>query len=75
MRVSSDGVTIDELVAAAKNAIITTGMSSTDADRDRRVTSIQLTLKVVATIGIGGGMDLRAIYRHATQDRRVGNPT
>lgn len=62
MRVSSDGVTIDELVAAVKNAIITTGMSSTDADRDLRVTSIQLTLKVVATIGIGGGMDFRVPF-------------
>jgi hypothetical protein len=37
-------------------------MSSTDADQDLRVTSIQLTLKVVATIGIGGGMDFRVPF-------------
>lgn len=62
MRVSSDGVEIDELVAAVKNAISMAGMSSTDADRDLRVASIQLVLKVVATIGIGGGLDFRVPF-------------
>ena len=62
MRVSSDGVAIDELVAAVKNAIIVAGMSSTDADRDLMVASIQLTLKVVATVGTGGGLDFRVPF-------------
>lgn len=62
MRVSSDGVAIDELVAAVKKAIIVAGMSSTDADRDLRVASIQLTLKVVATVGTGGGLDFRVPF-------------
>ena len=62
MRVSSDGVAIDELVAVVKNAIIIAGMSSTDADRDLRVTSIQLILKVVATVGTGGGLDFRVPF-------------
>jgi hypothetical protein len=62
MKVSSSGVAIDELVTAVKNAISTAGMSSTDADRDLRVASIRLTLNVVATVGIGGGLDFRVPF-------------
>lgn len=62
MRVSSDGVAIDDLVAAVKNAIIAAGISSADADRDLRVASIQLTLQVVAAVGAGGGLDFRVPF-------------
>lgn len=62
MKVSSNGVAIDELVAAVKNAIRMAGISSTDPDRDLRVASIQLTLNVVATVGAGGGLDFRVPF-------------
>jgi hypothetical protein len=62
MKVSSNGVAIDELVTAVKNAISMAGISSTDADRDLRIASIQLILNVVATAGAGGGLDFRVPF-------------
>jgi hypothetical protein len=62
MKLSSDGVDTDELIGAVKNAIIITAISSTDADRDLQVASIQLILKVVATVNTGGGLDFRVPF-------------
>jgi Trypsin-co-occurring domain 2 len=62
MKVSSDGVPVDELVDAVKNAIVTASLSSADTGRDLRVASIQLTLRVVATVSAGGGLEFRVPF-------------
>lgn len=59
MRVSDDGVPIQELIDTIKQAIKTANVSSTDVDRDLRVGSVRLTLNAVATRSLGGGLDFR----------------
>ncbi|KOX08660.1 trypco2 family protein [Micromonospora profundi] len=59
MDVTDDSVPVDELVSAVQNAVKRAGISSTDADRDLRVASVQLTLSAVATTKLGGGLDFR----------------
>jgi hypothetical protein len=59
MRVSENGVAIQDLIETIKQAIKTANMSSTDLDRDLRVGSMQLTLNAVATRSLGGGLDFR----------------
>lgn len=59
MDVTGTGVPVDEVVAAVKDAIKLAGISSTDSDRDLRVSSIQLVLNAIATVKAGGGVDFR----------------
>ena len=59
MDVIDYGVPVDELVAAVKDAVKQAGISTTDAGRDLRISSVQLTLNVVATTKLGGGLDFR----------------
>lgn len=59
MNVSDDGIPVDDLVVAVKNAIKLANISSTNSDRDLRVASAQLTLHAVATATGGGGIDFR----------------
>jgi hypothetical protein len=59
MDVTDDGVAINDLVVVVKNVIKLANMSSTDADRDLRVTSVQLVLHAIATVSAGGGLDFR----------------
>lgn len=56
MRVTDDGVPVQDLVAAIKEAIKTANVSSTDADRDLRVGSVRLVLHTIATRSSGGSI-------------------
>lgn len=59
MDVTDEGVAINELVTVVKNVIKLASISSTDAARDLRVGSVQLTLHAIATVTAGGGLDFR----------------
>jgi len=59
VRVSENGVAIPDLIGMVKQAIKTANVSNTDLSRDLRVSAVQLTLNVVATSSLGGGMDFR----------------
>jgi len=56
MQVTEDGVPVQELIAAVKDAIKTANVSSTNADRDLRVGSVRLVLHTIATRSSGGGL-------------------
>jgi hypothetical protein len=57
VRVTDEGVPIQDLIEAVKQAIKTASVSSTDLDRDLRVGSVRLSLNVVAVRSLGGGLD------------------
>jgi hypothetical protein len=57
MQVTEDGVPVQDLVAAVKEAIKTASVSSTDADRDLRVGSVRLILHTIATRSSGGSLN------------------
>ena len=59
MKVTDDEVAIDDLIATIKAAIVAAGISETRADRDLRVSAIELTLNTVATRRAGGGVEFR----------------
>jgi NTP-dependent ternary system trypsin peptidase co-occuring protein len=59
MNVDDNSVAIDELVSAVKDAIREADISVSDAGRDLRVATIDLSLKAVATTKAGGGLDFR----------------
>jgi hypothetical protein len=59
MDVSQDGATIDDVIGAVKDAVKIAGISSTDDDRDLRITSVRLKLNTVASVSTGGGIDFR----------------
>lgn len=62
MRVTDDGVPVDQLIDVIKNTIKLTGMSNTDTDRDLRVTSVQVKLHTVAVRTVGGKLDFRVPF-------------
>jgi len=57
MRVTPDGVAVEDLVAAVKKAVKLAGLSTTDTGRDLRVTAIQLSLATVASVTGGGKLE------------------
>lgn len=59
MHVTESGVPVQELIDTVKRAIKAASLSNTDADRDLRVVSMELTLHAVATHSLGGGLDFR----------------
>ena len=59
MRVTEDGVSIQDLIATIKEAIKTASVSNADLDRDVRVGSVQIILNAVATRSLGGGVEFR----------------
>jgi hypothetical protein len=59
VRVTEDGVPIQELIETIKQAIKTASVSSSDVDRDLRVGSVRIILNAVATRSLGGGVDFR----------------
>jgi hypothetical protein len=59
VNVAGAGVPIQDLIETVKRAIKAANLSSTDTDRDLRVGSVGLTLHVVATRLLGGGLDFR----------------
>lgn len=56
MRVTEQGVPIQELIQSVKHAIKKASLSTTDTDRDLRVSSIHLTLHAIATRSLGGSL-------------------
>lgn len=62
MRVTEDGVPIQELIATIKQAIKMANVSNADLDRDVRVGSVQIILNTVATRSLGGGVDFRVPF-------------
>jgi Trypsin-co-occurring domain 2 len=59
MDVTDDSVPVTELIETVKESIKAANVSSANADRDLRVSSVSLTLNVVATRSYGGGVDFR----------------
>ena len=53
------GIPVDQLIDAIKRAIKAASISVTDPGRDLAVTAVTLRLAVVATRGLGGGLDFR----------------
>lgn len=62
MKVAEDGVPVSDVIAAVKQAIKTASLSSTDTDRDLRVSSVRLILQAVATRSLGGGVNFRVPF-------------
>jgi hypothetical protein len=60
--VSANGVMVDEVIGAVKNAIKLAGISARDGSRDLAVSSVQLTLHTVASYTAGGGVDFRVPF-------------
>ena len=55
MRVTDEGVPVQDLIEAVKQAIKAANVSSSAADRDLRIDSVRLLLHAVATRAYGGG--------------------
>ncbi|AEV84129.1 hypothetical protein ACWT_3106 [Actinoplanes sp. SE50] len=75
MKTTDDGVRVEDLIAAVKNAIDEANISTTDPSRDLRVSKVDLTLSVVASRHGGAGLELKvpvigtklgARYQHGT---------
>lgn len=62
MQITDDGVPVDVLIDAVKDAIQTASISATDPGRDLRVTAVHLTLNTVAASTAGGGVELRVPF-------------
>lgn len=62
MDVPDGGVPVEDVVGAVKNAIRTAGISAASGDRDLRVTEIRLSLRTVAALTVGGGVDFRVPF-------------
>ncbi|GAA3950937.1 trypco2 family protein [Actinoplanes auranticolor] len=59
MRTIDDGVRIADFITAIKDAVREANISAADADRDLRVSKVDLTLSVVASRDGGAGIELR----------------
>jgi Trypsin-co-occurring domain 2 len=57
MRVTEDGVPVQDVIAAVKLAIKEANISATDKNRDLRVSSVKLVLHALATRTAGGGLN------------------
>jgi len=62
MKVTDEGVPLDELIEAVKSSVTRAGISRASQDPDFRVTSVQLILKVVAASTSGGSLDFRVPF-------------
>lgn len=56
MKVTEDGVPVQDVIAAVKLAIKEANVSATEEGRDLRVDSVKLVLHALATRTIGGGL-------------------
>ena len=59
MRVTDQGVPVDELIRIVKDSVQAAGVSRTSQTRDLQVTSVRLILEVVASRTAGGRLDFR----------------
>jgi len=62
MRVTDEGVPIQELIGTIQRAIKIANVSNTDPGRDVRVGTVQVVLNTVATRSLGGGVDFRVPF-------------
>lgn len=56
MKVTEDGIPVQDVIAAVKLAIKEANVSATDEGRDLRVDSVKLILHALATRTLGGGL-------------------
>lgn len=56
MKVTEDGIPVQDVIAAVKLAIKEANVSATDEGRDLRVASVKLILHALATRTLGGGL-------------------
>ena len=74
MRVTDQGVPVDELIRVVKDSVQAAGVSRTSQARDLQVTSVRLILEVVASKTAGGRLDFRVpVHRDEAPRRRHGN--
>jgi NTP-dependent ternary system trypsin peptidase co-occuring protein len=66
VKVTGEGVPVESLVAVVKDAVRRGGVSSRAGDGGLRVSSVQLTLRVVAASGTGGGLSFRVPFTGMT---------
>jgi len=59
MRVTDQGVPVDELIRVVKDSVLAAGVSRASQTRDLQVTSVRLILEVVASKTAGGRLDFR----------------
>lgn len=59
MKVTDQGVPVDELIRVVKDSVQAAGVSSSSQTRDLQVTSVRLILEVVASKTAGGRLDFR----------------
>ena len=59
MRVTDQGVPVDELIRVVKDSVQAAGVSRASENRDLQVTSVRLILDVVASKTSGGRLDFR----------------
>ena len=59
MQVIDDGVRVDSLISVVKESVRRGGVSKVSGRGDLQVSSVQLTLRVMATRTVGGGLNLR----------------
>jgi hypothetical protein len=59
LRVTDQGVPVDELIRVVKDSVQAAGVSRTSQTRDLQVTSVRLALEVVASKTAGGRLDFR----------------
>ena len=59
MQVIDGGVPVDSLISVVKESVKRGGVSKVSGRGDLRVSSVQLTLRVMATRTVGGGLNLR----------------
>lgn len=57
MKVTEDGVPVQDVITAVKLAIKEANVSATDEGRDLRVDSVKLVLHALATRTVGGGLN------------------
>ena len=57
MKVTEDGVPVQDVIAAVKLAIKEANVSATDEGRDLRVESVRLIVHALATRTVGGGLN------------------
>jgi hypothetical protein len=62
VKVTADGVPVDELISVVKNSVKRGGVSRTSDSTDLRVGSVQLILEVVATRSAGGSLRFRVPF-------------
>jgi Trypsin-co-occurring domain 2 len=62
VQVTDEGVPVQELIGAIKQAIKQASVSTTDTGRDVRVASVRIVLHTVATRSLGGGADFRVPF-------------